>query len=320
MNYTHLTQEERYQIMEWLGDGYSLTYIAKQLNRHKSTISREIKRNRGERGYRPYQAHDNAQARRERNRNAREIEPEVWAEVEELIRLDWSPEQVAGSLKKISHERIYLHVYQDKRQGGDLYRHLRLLRKRRKRYKSNQRRSGPIKNRRTLLERPSEVEARQRIGDWEGDTVRGKHDQYGVVTLVERKSQYVILRKVESRTAKATREEIEAAFQGLEKMVHSITFDNGLEFAEHERMEEALNAKIYFADPYCAWQRGLNEQVNGLLRQYFPKGQSLKDITNEELVRVMNLLNHRPRKKLGFRTPHDVLNKSAKRRGVALRT
>lgn len=320
MNYTHLTEEERYQIMEWLGDGYSQTFIAQQLNRHKSTISREIRRNGSERGYRPYHAHDKARARRELNRNAREIGPEVWSQVDALIRLDWSPEQVAGRLKKISHERIYLHVYQDKKQGGDLYRHLRIVSKKRKRYKSDRNRRGKIKNKRTLLERPSEVNARKRIGDWEGDTVRGQQDQYGIVTLVERKSQYVILRKVENRTAQATRNAIEAAFKGVERMVNSITFDNGQEFAEHEQMEESLNAKIYFADPYCAWQRGLNEQVNGLLRQYFPKGQSLEDVTNEDLKRVMNLLNQRPRKKLGFRTPHEVLNKSAKRRGVALRT
>ncbi len=320
MSYTHLTQEERYQIMEWLGDGYSLTFIAQQLKRHKSTISREIKRNRSERGYRPYLAHEKALSRRALNRNAREIRPEIWIKVEELLRLDWSPEQVAGRLKEISHERIYLHIYQDKLQGGELYRHLRVLRKRRKRYSSNPRRVGPIKNRRTLLERPSEVNKRTRIGDWEGDTVRGMRDPYGVLTLVERKSQYVIVKKVENSLACTTRKEVVAAFRGKEKLVSSITFDNGHEFAEHEQMEESLKAKIYFADPYCAWQRGLNEQVNGLLRQYFPKGKSLADVSEEELNRAMNLLNHRPRKKLGYRTPFEVLNKSAKRRGVALRT
>jgi IS30 family transposase len=311
--YHQLTQEQRYQIYSLLKMGHNQTEIAECIGAHKSTISRELRRNRGQRGYRPQQAHRNAINRRKHDQTR--IMPASWALVEAKIRLDWSPEQISGWMKRnlaieISHEWIYQYIYKDKRNNGDLYKHLRRQKKRRKRYGNNDRR-GKLSNRVSIEQRPAEVETRQRIGDWEVDTMIGKRHKQAFVTLLERKSRLVLLRKVDQRTAEAVEIAITHLLKPLTPVVHTITADNGKEFANHERIAETLNADFYFAHPNAAWERGSNENAIGLARQYFPKKQSFDNITDEHTQLVMNLLNTRPRKCLDFRTPIEVFQEKS---------
>jgi IS30 family transposase len=307
-NYHQLTQVQRYQICSLLKMGHHQTEIAECIGVHKATISRELRRNRGGRGYRPQQAHRKATSRRNQGRSR--ITPETWSIIDAKIRQDWSPEQISGRLKneediRISHEWIYQHIYEDKLNNGDLHKHMRCQKKRRKRYGSNDRR-GKLSNRVSIELRPAEVETRQRLGDWEADTMIGKKHKQAIVTLVERKSRLVLLRKVEQRTAEAVEEAITHLLKPWIHDVHTITADNGKEFANHERISENLNTDFYFAHPNAAWERGSNENAIGLARQYFPKKQSFDNITDQHTQLVMNLLNTRPRKCLGFKTPIEV--------------
>ncbi len=319
--YTQLTREERYQIYILKRDNCNQTQIAELLGRDKSTISRELNRNQGLRGYRPKQAHNLALARR-LSKVQSSLGREVWQEVEALIRQEWSPEQIVGRLKMeqdihISHEWIYQYIYADKRSGGDLYRSLRGQKKRRKRYGSYDRR-GIIPNRVSIDERPAIVATRGRLGDWEGDTVIGKRHQGALVTLVERKSLYTVMQAVIHRTADVVREAVTEMLTPFIDLVHTITYDNGREFADHEGMASDLEADIYFAHPYSSWERGVNENTNGLIRQYFPKSRNLTTVTLDELEHAMDKLNHRPRKTLGYRTPYEVLFKTRTSLTVAL--
>ena len=307
-SYKQLAYEQRYQISFMLKMGFSQTDIAKEVGVHRSTISRELHRNQGRRGYRPKQAHRFALSRR--NKAKTNITPETWELIEQLIRMDWSPEQISGRLKyreniHISHEWIYQYIYEDKRSNGELYRHLRCQKKRRKRYGSNDRR-GKLSNRVSIEQRPAQVDTRQRLGDWEADTMIGKRHKQALVTLLERKSRLVMLQKVERRTAEAVEEAINHLLWPWIFDVHTITADNGKEFANHERIAEKLNANFYFAHPNAAWERGSNENANGLVRQYFPKSPSFENITDHDTQLVMNLLNNRPRKCLGYKTPIEV--------------
>jgi len=278
------------------------------IGRHRSTISRELSRNRGMRGYRPRQAH-----RLTLERRKAKVRPcfggSIWTKVELLLQRDWSPEQISGRLRaeegiRISHEYIYQYIYADKRAGGELHHHLRCQKKRRKRYGAYDRR-GVIRNRVSIDERPVVVDERSRVGDWEGDTVIGKNHKGALVTLVERKSLYTVIGRVARKTAAAVRAAIVAGLTLHKNRVHTLTYDNGKELAEHEQIAKALGVEIYFAHPYSSWERGLNENTNGLLRQYFPKGQELTAVAREEIEHVARL-NHRPRKTLGFRTPYEV--------------
>jgi IS30 family transposase len=307
-HYKQLAYEQRYQIYFMLKMGISQTEIAKDIGVHRTTISRELRRNRGGRGYRPIQANEIALSRR--NKARYRIKPEIWDWIDQMIRMDWSPEQISGWLKcredvHISHEWIYQHIYKDKRNNGDLYRHLRCQKKRRKRYGSYDRR-GKLSNRVSIDQRPAEVETRQRLGDWEADTMIGSRHKQALVTLVERKSRFVLLRKVEQRTAEAVEDTINHLLGPWTHDVITITADNGKEFANHKKIAEKLNANFYFAHPNTAWERGSNENINGLIRQYFPKMHSFENITNEHTELVMNLLNNRPRKCLDFRTPFEI--------------
>jgi len=307
-HYRQLAYEQRYQIYFMLRMGISQTEIAKDIGVHRSTISRELHRNRGGRGYRPIQANEIALNRR--NKARYRIKLEIWDWIDQMIRMDWSPEQISGRLKcregvQISHEWIYQHIYEDKRNNGDLYRHLRCQKKRRKRYGSYDRR-GKLSNRVSIDQRPAEVETRQRLGDWEADTMIGRRHKQALVTLVERKSRFVLLHKVEQRTAEAVENTIKHLLGPWTHDVITITADNGKEFANHERIAEILNTNFYFAHPNAAWERGSNENINGLIRQYFPKKHFFENITNEHTELVMSLLNNRPRKCLGFLTPFEV--------------
>lgn len=246
----------------------------------------------------------------------------TWVLVETLLKQDWSPEQISSRLFQeqglcVSHESIYLHIYQDKRQGGDLQKHLRCQKKRRKRYGKQDRR-GRIPNRISIDERPSIVNKKSRIGDWEGDTIIGKGHRGVVASLVERKTQYTVLAKSKTKQAKPVRQSIEQALAPHRNRVHTITYDNGLEFAEHQKMAQTLSTNIYFAHPYASWERGLNENTNGLIRQYLPKSRPLDNVTQKELKHIMDQLNHRPRKSLGFKTPYELFFKKKSLLTVAL--
>jgi len=318
--YMQLTREQRYQISALLKAGHNQTEIAHLIRVHKSTVSRELRRNRGLRGYRPKQAHQFALNRRKQAWCR--VEASTWMLIETLIRQDWSPEQVSGWLREnfriqISHEWIYQYILGDKQAGGDLHRHLRCQKKRRKRYGSYDRR-GTLKNRVSIDQRPAIVDTRQRLGDWEVDTIIGRGHRQAIVSLTERKSRLALLRKVERKTAQAVVEAVIELLQPLPVRTHTITSDNGKEFAEHERMAADLQTMVYFAHTYSSWERATNENMNGLIRQYFPKKRSFATITEAEIEFVMERLNNRPRKCLGFKSPNQVFfNHSS---AVALRS
>ncbi len=311
MTYTHLTREERYQIHALRRQDISAAVIAAQLRRSRSTITRELKRNAGAQGYKPAHAHDRARTRQSARRNARQFNAQQWSQVHNYLRLELSPEQVSGRLLlegtlTISHECIYRHIYDDKRADGDLIQHLRCQRVRRKRYASGQERRGTLKKRVCIEQRPAVVDERSRIGDWEGDTVVGKAHQGVLVTLVERKSRYTLAQQLDSRHSAGVTEAVIALLRPHKSLCQTITFDNGKEFAEHAFIASSLEADVYFAHPYRSWERGLNENTNGLLRQYFPKSTNLRKVTQHEVDDAVYRLNHRPRKCLNYRTPHEV--------------
>ena len=309
-HYTQLTREERYQISALKTAGQSKAQIAEVLGRHKSTIGREMARNRGLRGYRPKQADSLAVNRRKEKVSCR-ISRESWMRVEQLTREYWSPEQVSLWLRQeenlhVSPEWIYQYILHDKRAGGDLYQYLRCQKQRKKRYGAPDRR-GQLKGRVSIDERPEVVNERSRIGDWEADTVIGKQGRAVLVTLVERKTRWSMIGKAPDRTAKKVRTVIVKRLLPLASQVKTLTYDNGKEFALHQEIDKDLQSNGYFAHPYHSWERGLNENTNGLIRQFFPKGKDLSEVTDEEIQRVMDRLNNRPRKCLGFKTPNQVL-------------
>lgn len=315
--YQQLTLEQRYQIYALRKAGQTQAAIAAEIGVHPSTVGRELKRNTGQRGYRPKQAQELAQARQQQRAGQPRLAATVWLLVEAQLRQEWSPEQISGWLAKVhqtpvSHERIYQYVYADQRRGGTLYQHLRCQKQRRKRYGARDRR-GQIANRRSITERPTIVEQRTRLGDWEADTIVGKGHQQALVSLTERKSKLTLLAKVEHATAEAVSTAVIQLLAGMASEgvpVETITSDNGREFAHHEAMAAALQADFYFAHPYHSWERGLNENTNGLVRQYFPKGSDFGPITQAQVQQVMARLNHRPRKTLEFCTPHQVFYNS----------
>jgi IS30 family transposase len=310
MNYTHLTREERYQIYALKKAGHKQSEIAVVLKRNPSTISRELARNTGGRGYRPKQAQRLATERHAMN--AWTIDDATWQFARARLEEDWSPEQISNHAA-ISTETVYQRVYADKRAGGSLWQHLRCQKQRRKRYGKHDRR-GIIANRRTIEDRPPIVEARSRIGDWEADTIIGKNHRQAIVSLVERKSGYTLLRKVKRKTARAVRKAAVSLLKPHRDKVLTLTSDNGKEFSEHEQIATELQTDFYFAHPYASWERGTNENTNGLIRQYFPKSRDFTTITQQEINHAMKRLNSRPRKRLGFLTPAQVFFKS----GVAL--
>jgi len=289
--------------------GLNQTQIANIVGVHKSTISRELRRNRGQRGYRPKQAHKRCVQRRLHKSQPR-IAQTTWYLIEHLLREQWSPEQISLWLRQhadisVSHEWVYQHVLADKQFGGALYRNLRCQKQRKKRYGAYSRR-GCIPNAISIEERPTIVDKRCRLGDWELDTVIGKNHHQALVTLVERKSKLTLIAKVANKTAEAVSKAIIRLLKPLSPWVHTLTADNGREFSRHQKIAKALNAKFYFAHPFASWERGLNENTNGLIRQYFPKKHDFKTITQQQIKRVMDKLNNRPRKCLGIKTPNQV--------------
>ena len=308
-NYKQLTREQRYQIYALMKVGLYQTKIAEIVGVHKSTISREMKRNRGLRGYRPKQAHHFAEMRRAKAVKSR-ISQHTWTLVKRLLREDWSPEQISAWLAgecqiTVSHESIYQFILQDKTQGGDLYQHLRCKKQRRKRYGSTTHR-GQLVNRVSIDQRPAIVDTRSRIGDWELDTIIGKGHKQALVSITERKSRLTLVAKVKHKSAALVSQSIKRLLGPIASKVFTLTSDNGKEFARHQEIAAALQANFYFAHPYSSWERGLNENTNGLIRQYFPKKHDFSTITDKDISMVMNKLNNRPRKCLAFKTPNQV--------------
>lgn len=319
MSYRQLARKQRYQIEVLKRAGYNQTESAALIGCHKSTISRELSRNSGRKGYYSRLAIARARLRQRRGHGSR-ISAKTWQRVRQHLRQDWSPEQIHGRLQRnnqatVSPERIYQYVYTDKRRGGTLHTHLRSQKVQRKRYRGYVRR-GQIPNRTSIEKRPPIVDRRGRFGDWEADTIVGAHHKGGILSVVERKSKLVRLRKLSTKKARELRQTCSKLLRPLAHKVHTITVDNGKEFCEHEGLARQLQTRIYFAHPYASWERGLNENTNGLVRQYFPKKHDFTRITNAEVQRVEDRLNNRPRKTLGYRTPNEV---SVKHRAQAAR-
>jgi IS30 family transposase len=312
--YHQINQEERYEIYALKKAGISQKEIAKRLKRDPSSISRELKRNAGKRSYRPKQAHEKA---RNRCFSATRIKLETIEFVEERLRADWSPEQISGWLKEnrnnsVSHEWIYQYVWKNKDSGSLLFKHLRhSQKKKKKRYGSNDKR-GQIKNRISIDERPEIVEEKSRIGDWEIDTVIGKNHKGALVTIVDRKSKFTLIAQVDRKQSILVKEATFMLLNPLKSISHTITADNGKEFASHEEVASSLELSYFFAHPYSSWERGLNENTNGLIRQYFPKGTNFQEITQIDVEKVAEKLNNRPRKTLNYKTPKEVFNLETK--------
>lgn len=316
--YQQLTLEKRYTLYVLRQEGYTLRSIAERLEVHVSTISRELKRNLSGSGYRPLAAHRRAMERRRLPRKPIKLTPKARHLVCSLLMKHWSPEQVAGKLRldgtlEISHETIYKYIRANKEAGGKLHTFLRRKKKYRRRYGSISRYA--LDNKKSIDDRPEIVDRKCRIGDWEVDTIVGAGNKGAVlVTLVERYSKYTLIGKVDSKESYPTSHKIISLLARHKEKVLTITADNGTEFSGHVEVARRTGSEFYFAHPYCSWERGLNENTNGLIRQYIPKGSSLNGVSKDRIRHIMDHINNRPRKTLGYRTPKEVFFDS----GVAL--
>jgi len=312
MSYRHLSLEERYYIEIELREGTSINAIAKALSRTQGTISKEIQRNKGKRGYRHKQAHNLALKRYRSKIKPYKLTATVCQKIETLLKEEqWSPEQIAGRLEmeediKLHHETIYRYVYRDKEKDGTLHTHLRHYGKTYRKRNSKLGRYIGIKERTDIDERPECVNNRERLGDWEADTMIGKNHKGVLVTLDERVSKLRLAYPLARRQASKIKEVMVMLLSPLQAWVKTITFDNGREFASHMKAATALKCKTYFAKPYHSWERGQNENANGLLRQYFPKSMELHDVAVDRVLKAVHKLNSRPRKCLGWKTPYEV--------------
>jgi len=311
--YHHLTYAQRCQIYILKDRGDSSSSIARALDVHTSTIGRELKRNKGGKGYRHQQAHEKALLRRNSKPN-KKINVQIATTIEEKLQSQWSPVQISGWLKRhgkehVSHETIYNYIWKDKQQGGLLYKELRHQGKKYNKHGKGTSGRGCIPNRIDIDQRPSIVEEKTRLGDWELDTIIGAGHKGVIVSMVERTSKLTKLVKVSHKTAEEVGRAIIDQLSPIKAFVHTLTADNGKEFAFHQMVSFELSADFYFATPYHSWERGLNEHTNGLVRQYFPKSQSFTDASLEDVQRVETLLNNRPRKALSFETPLEAFDR-----------
>lgn len=313
MRYRQITFEERYTLGLLRRQGLTPAAIAGVLGRHRSTIARELRRNRArsDGSYRPQLADWYARSRRSRSRRNRRFSAADWERIQALVREDWSPEQIAGWLGRhrqlsISHETIYRYIWADKRQGGRLYIHLRGAQKRRRKRYGRYDSRGRLAGKRPITTRPAAAKARTRVGHWEADTILGA-GQSGpcVLSLVERKTGYVVLGKLRQRTTAEVNRRAVRLIRRQPRPVRTVTADNGTEFHSYAVIERATAARFYFATPHHAWERGTSENTNGLLRQYLPKRRSMAHITQRDCNRIANKLNRRPRKRLSYRTPEE---------------
>lgn len=311
MCYKQLTQEQRYHIERCKKIGMKNNAIAKSIGVHKTTIGRELKRNAGKRGYRHKQAQRLADERHKKKNKARKLNKSTIATIKILLEKYLSPEQICGYLLRhgisLHHETIYRWIYRDKITGGSHHEKLRIANKPyRKRYGANYKRRGQIPNRVDIDKRPQIVDTKGRIGDCEADTVIGINNQSAIATVVERKTLYTRIFKLSGKQAQALADIVSTGLLDIKDRLHTITFDNGREFACHEQIAEKIEVDNYFAKPYSSWQRGVNENTNGLIRQYFPKDTDFNQVTQARLTAVQEQLNNRPRKTLGFKTPNEL--------------
>jgi len=314
MSYKHLTLKERYQINAYKSIK-TQKEIAKMIDVHPSTVSRELKRGRGEgnKDYWVIASHNRAvsmQIDKSKNANLKLTEETIQL-IKKYLLKQYSPEQIAATIhlkhqKEISYVTIYKYIYINRLAEGDLYKQLRHRGKRRVKYATK--RKSRIKDRVSIHKRPSIVDDKTRLGDFEIDTIIGKGQKGAIVTMVDRKSMYLKLSIPCGKNSKIVANEITRLLYPYKKKIHTITTDNGLEFAQHKTISKSLQCDFYFCDPYSSWQRGLNENINGLIRQYIPKGSSFKNITKKQIRQIENKLNHRPRKSLGWRTPYEVFH------------
>jgi len=313
-DYHHLTQDQRWQIFVLKKRGESNAAIAEELKVDASTISREIMRNKGKKGYRYKQAHEKSRKRRlEANQKNKKMTDKLIQLIESKLVLDWSPEQISGWLKTntchtISHEIIYQHIWSGKQGGGNLFKHLRRSGRKYNKRSTGKAGRGCIPNRIDIRNRPSIVEKKSRLGDWELDTIIGKNHKGIIVTIVERRSKLTKLVKVPNKTAYCVCNAVISKLTPLKKWVLTLTSDNGKEFSNHSLVALKLEAGFFFATPYHSWERGLNEHTNGLIRQYIPKEMSFEKITQKDLDVIESLLNNRPRKVLQYSTPNETFN------------
>jgi IS30 family transposase len=309
--YCHLNLGQRHQISALHKTGHSLSFIADHLGINRSTVCREIKRNAKKWGsYNAICAQEMANERKERFSLYRKFTPDIEKLIrDKLVQEQWSPEQIKGYCDKnnipmVSHERIYQFIYQDQSVGGNLYTNLRTARKKyRRRYGTGKIPCQNIKNRIFIDQRPEVINQRQRYGDWEIDTIIGKNNKGAIVTLVERKSAFTLMAKLNDKNANELARTVINLMAPYKERVFSITSDNGSEFARHQRIANKLHADFYFAHPYSSWERGTNENTNKLIRQYIPKKSSFADINQAFINQVALRLNRRPRKKLNYDSP-----------------
>lgn len=308
--YKQLTREQRYTLDLLLKKNVKKITIAELLSVSPSTITREIKRNSGKRGYSYLLAQEMAEERKERLPGNRSIKEELWSRVEKMLREDWSPMQIRGVLAKegirISHQSIYAHIEKDKRNGGDLYTHCRHKLKHRKRPVGVAASCRNIPDRVSISERPIEADG-TRFGDWELDTIVGKGNKGAILTLTERKTNFVLMERLRhGKNAEEVAKVIVRLLLPYKKHVKTITTDNGSEFTAHTYVTEKIKAPVFFADPYSSWQKGSIENANKLIRQYIPKGVGFVDFSDEFIKSVQYKLNRRPREKLDFSSPSKV--------------
>ena len=313
MTYTRVTEIERSQIYALRQAGKGNNEIARIIGRDKGTVSREVRRNMGQKGYRHQQAHRKAGERAKRP-GPRRFTEEVRRDVEEKLRKGWTPEIICGRAKlegraHVCKETVYKHVYEDAKAGGDLWERLPRAKRKRKRRCPRQegRGRGVIPGRRGIETRPPEVELRITVGHWEGDLVVGANATGYLVTLVERVTRYTLVGWSATKEADEVKSVIIRLLAAIGVACTGITFDNGKEFARHAEIAKALKADVFFARPYHSWERGTNENTNGLIRRLYPKSESFASIGGEDLRRIDTFLNDRPRKCLGWKTPREVM-------------
>jgi transposase, IS30 family len=323
MAYKQLTADERFCIYQWRVAGWSYREIGRRLGRSHTTIAREVARNQPIPGavYWHEHAQQLSNVRRHKSRHARRLSnPKLCRYVYDALMAHWSPQTIAGRLRRdhrndasmrVSPETIYRWIYRDARQGGHLHSGLRFVRRQRRRQHRYGAGRRHIPGRVGIEQRPAAVDTRQRFGDWEGDSVIGKAGASAICTQVERKSRYLMAAKLTDRTAQSWNDAAATTLGPLPAALRrTLTVDNGSEFARFAELQTTMGLHVYFADPYSAWQRGANENTNGLLRRYLPKGTDFDEVSEQELANVVHWLNHRPRRCLNYRTPHEVFHQA----------
>lgn len=314
MQYKQLTLNQRYQIGALLTLGFSVNSVAKRLEVHRTTINRELERNSSQGRYCPYTAHEKAIQRKRSAKKRNWFTGEICSFIWDALKKGWSPEQIYGYCKRhgiamVSHTSIYRHIAKNKKKGGDLHTFLRRAKKRKRKYGGPKIKPPEFKNRVSIDLRPQIVDERIRIGDLEADLILGKNRKGAILTIVDRCSRYVFAKLLPDKKAKTVMDAIIELLSPVIDNVHTITVDNGMEFAWHEKIAHQLNTKVYFAHPYASWERGTSENTNGLVRQFIPKGSSFDGLVDDDIKKIVQMINCRPRKVLGFDVPEEFFTK-----------